>query len=212
MKRLAPASRAIVLVVIAATLSGCAGSLLPGAGKEPPRLYVLTPKSTFPDSLPSVDWQLTVTRPVAEAGLNGTRIALRPNPISLEFFARANWVDTAPTMVQTLLVESFENTGKIIAVGRDSVTLRADYNLLTELREFQAEYFGGGPPKIRVRINAKLVRMPQREIFATTTFERIEQASGSDLESVINAFDVALGKTVKRIVIWTLTTPPPARP
>jgi cholesterol transport system auxiliary component len=42
--------------------------------------------------------------------------------------------------VQTLLVESFENTKKIVSVARQGVDLGADNVLKTELREFQAEY------------------------------------------------------------------------
>lgn len=202
----------IVASLAALILSGCAGNLLPGAANDPPKLYVLTPKSTFRDDLPKVEWQLTVALPVADAALNSARIALRQNPISLEYYARANWVDTAPNMLQTLLVESYENTGRIVSIGRQSVTLRADYSLLTDLREFQAEYTRPGPPMVRVRLNAKLVRMPQRTIVASAPFEFVEQATSSNLEAVVSAFDIALGKTLKRIVEWSLTSVPPQSP
>lgn len=203
-RRLERAARLLVMAFGTTALSACPGNILPGANNDPPRLYVLSPKSTYPEDLPRVDWQLTIDVPVAEAGLDTARIALRQNPLSLEYYARANWIDTAPLMVQTLLVESFENSGRIISVGRQSVALRADYSLLTELREFQAEYFSKGPPNIRVRLNAKLVKMPQRIIVGAKTFESIEQSPGSDLPSVITAFDIALGKVLKRIVTWTL--------
>lgn len=203
---------AILLSATAAFLVGCTGNFLPGASNDPPKLYVLTPKNTFSKTLPKVDWQLTVALPVADAALNTARIALRHNPVSLEYYARANWVDTAPRMIQTLLVESFENSASIVSIGRQSVTLRADYSLLTDLREFQAEYIDGGPPRIRIRLNAKLVRMPQRDILATETFEFVEPATSSDLEAVVVAFDVALGKTLKRIVEWSLTQVPPESP
>lgn len=205
--------RAVALgAALAVLLSACTGNILPGAGNDPPSLYVLTPKTTFTGDLPKVDWQLTIPLPVADAALNTARITLRQNPISLEYYARANWVDTAPQMIQTLLVESFENSGKIVGVGRQSVTLRADYSLLTDLREFQAEYLGGGPPRVRVRLNAKLVKMPQRTILATETFEFLEPAASSDLQAVVSAFDIALGKTLKRIVEWSLKAVPPQSP
>lgn len=205
--------RSITLsVALTALLSACAGNILPGAGNDPPSLYVLTPKTTFAKDLPKVEWQLTIPLPIADAALNTARITLRQNPISLEYYARANWVDTAPQMIQTLLVESFENSGKIIGVGRQSVTLRADYSLLTDLREFQAEYLGSGPPRVRVRLNAKLVKMPQRTILATETFEHLEPAASSDLQAVVSAFDIALGKTLKRIVEWSLKAVPPKSP
>ena len=199
-------------LVLSGLLTACAGNLLPGAGNDPPDLYVLTPKNTFPDDLPTVNWQLAIPLPVADAALNTARITLRQNPISLEYYARANWIDTAPQMIQTLLVESFENSGKIVGVGRQSVTLRADYSLLTDLREFQAEYLGAGPPRVRVRLNAKMVKMPQRTILATETFEFLEPAASSDLQAVVSAFDVALGKTLKRIVEWSLKSVPPEPP
>jgi cholesterol transport system auxiliary component len=192
-----PATRSIARVALSCAalvmLIGCAGDILPGARTEPSRLYVLTPKSTFTPNLPKVSWQLTVEVPIAEAGLNTTRIALKRSPVTLDI------------MVQTLLVESFGNSGRIIGVGRQSSALRSDFALITDLREFQAEY-ERGVPKARVRLNAKLVKMPERVIIGATTIERIQEAAGADLVSVVEAFDVALGKSMKRIVEWTLRT------
>ena len=204
MRRRMPA----VISALSLAFAGC--TALPG-NQPLPRLFVLTPKSTFASDLPRASWQLTVGKPLAEAGLDTARIALRHSPVTLEYFARANWIDTAPSMVQTLIVESFENSGKIVAVGRQSVSLRADYSLMPELREFQAEYVGGSAPVVLVRINAKLVRMPQREIIATITAESKVAAADADLESVVRAFDTALGKTLKRLVEWTLRTAPPKK-
>lgn len=201
------ALRATAIIGLLGTAS-CAENLLPGAFTDPAQLYVLSPKNTFPKDLPKVEWQLTIDVPVAEAGLNTARIAIRQSQYSMEFFARANWVDSAPIMIQTLLVESFENTGKIISVGRQSVTLRPDYSLLTELREFQAEYFDPSAPRVRVRLNAKLVKMPQRVIIAANNFESVQSAEKRDLPSVVGAFDAALGKVLKRLVTWTLRNAP----
>lgn len=208
--RLLGRSGAALAVAASVALAGCAGNFLPGARTEPPKLYVLTPKSTFAPGLAKVRWQLTIDVPIAEAGLNTARIALRRTPITIEYYERANWIDTAPIMVQTLLVESFENSGRIVGVGRQSTAIRADFILVTDLREFQAEYHLGAMPQARVRLNAKLIRMPERVIVGATTIERLHEAAGTDLESVVEAFDVALGKTMKRIVEWALTVPGPA--
>jgi cholesterol transport system auxiliary component len=197
-----------LLCTASIALVGCPGNIVPGARSEPPKLYVLTPKSTYAPDLSKVDWQLTVDVPIAEAGLNTTRIALRRTPVTLEYYERANWIDTAPIMVQTLLVESFENSGRIVGVGRQSIAIRSDFALITDLREFQAEYHRGAVPEVRVRLTAKLIRMPERVIVGVTTVERLQKAAGTDLESVIAAFDTALGKTMKRIVEWALKTPP----
>ncbi len=178
---------------------------VPGQG-PPPLLYRLTPKSTFDDDLPTVDWQLLVEAPVVQAGLNTTRIALQRSPTQFEYYARANWTDRAPAMVQTLVLESFENSNRIVAVGRESLGLRADFVLKIELREFQAEYDGAGVPSIRVQLNAKLVQMPRRAIVASRRLESIEAASADRLEPIVAAFDEALGKALRGLVEWTLRT------
>ena len=110
--------------------------------------------------------------------------------------------------MRTLLVESFSNTRKIVSVTGQPLAPRADYALVTELREFQAEYDGDGPPAVRVRINAKLVRLPRRTIVATKSAEYVERAKGTNLEQIITAFDEALGRVMRRIVEWTLTALP----
>jgi cholesterol transport system auxiliary component len=87
--------------------------------------------------------------------------------------------------------------------------LRSDYTLITDLREFQAEYEGSaGPPNVRVRLNAKLVKMPDRVIVGAMNSEYVERAKGTDLPAIVGAFDEALGKSLKRIVEWTLRTMP----
>lgn len=208
---------ALALVVGLAATAAC-DIKLPGTG-ERSQLYVLTPKSTYPDDLIKVDWQLLVEQTTSPAGLDSQRIAVAYSAIELDYFARANWTDRAPEMVLRLLVESFENSEKIIAVGRDSIGLRSNIVLKTEIREFQAEYDqkpesnlaqgsatgSGKAPTIRVRIAAKLVKMPQRIIVASRTFEHVRPAEKNSMESIIVAFDATLGKTLKDIVIWTLT-------
>jgi len=184
--------------------SGCAG--LPGTG-TPARLYMLSPKSMFSGDIPVVKWQLVVELPVAPSGLATPSIALTRDPIQLQYYAAARWAERAPQMVQTLIVESFENSGKIIAVGRQAIGLRSDFNLKSDLREFQAEYqHGQSAPTAHVKINAKLIKQPRRQIIASQAFEaRIVAESGS-MGDIVRAFDAALGKVLRRIVEWTLTT------
>jgi cholesterol transport system auxiliary component len=204
MNRRTVCRRALAFAALAA-LGGCT---LPGSG-EPPQLYTLTPKTSFDTTLPAVQWQLIVERPLASAGLNSQRIALQRTPVTLDYFAHADWTDTAPEMVQSLLIESFESTGKIKAVSRESTQLRPDYELQLELREFQAEYYPdpNQPPLIRVQLNGKLIRMPDRSIVGNQTVERTVRAKVNDMENIVLAFDDALGKVMKRIVEWTLVAP-----
>jgi cholesterol transport system auxiliary component len=194
-------------ILLAAVLSlyGCSVLEVPG---PPPNFYNLTPKSTFSDDLPDVAWQLIIEEPIAAGGLDSSRIALRPLSTELKYFADARWTERAPEMIQTLLIESFENTEKIISVGRQSIGLRSDFTLKTELREFQAETFGNeGAMSVRVRLNAKIVKFPQRAIVGSKSFERVELVKeGENMRNIVFAFDRATGKVLKNTIEWTLLT------
>jgi cholesterol transport system auxiliary component len=184
-------------------VGGCAALEL--ANREPPKLYQLTPKSTFDPGLPRTGAKLSVEVPTATAGLNIARIALRPTPTTLEYYAGATWIDVVPVMVQNLLLESLDNTGKVDVLGREVVGVRADYALLTHIREFQAEYDRPSePPLIRVRLQSRLVRMPRRTSLAATSAEETVRADGTSVAAVVRAFDEAFGKVTKRVTEWTI--------
>ena len=127
-------------------------------------------------------------------------------------------------MVQTLMVESFENSKKIVGVRRKHIGLRSEFVLKNELREFQSEYtqrlaqdvstYSGAsaPPVIRVQINTKPLKMPRREIVASQTFERKIKAECNSIQAIIGTFDRSIRKVLKSIVVWTLKTGDTHRP
>ncbi len=197
--------RQFILLGLGASLAGCQ---LPGGG-EPPQLYTLSPrKGPFSSNLRRVDWQLVVEPPLASQGLDTSRIALQRSPLRIDYYARVTWTNPAPQMIQTLLIETLDNTGRIVGVARESTQLRADYLLQADLREFQAEYdTQNGPPIARVRLAAKLVRLSDRTIIGNASFEDLERAQKGEIESVIAAFDAALGRVLIQVAEWTLTTP-----
>ena len=209
-----PSTRRRLLIGLSAPLlllsvTGCE-RFIPGSG-PPPQLYQLSPKNTFPENLPQVSWQLTVEVPFASTALNATRIAIMPTPMQVDYYARAAWTDRVPLMVQTLIVESFENSRRIVGIGRDTIGLRSDFVLKTELREFQSESFHPQGGLVRVALDAKLVRMPERTIVASAEFRETAPASVDEMTSVIAAYDDALGRVMKRLVIWTLESGERAR-
>jgi cholesterol transport system auxiliary component len=197
-------SRRWVPSAVVLAVAGCASLL--GVG-PPPHLYRVTPKSTYPN-LPHPPVQLLIDLPLVPAGLDTARIALSRSAISIDYFADSEWTDRLPRLVQTALLESFENSKAVTAIDRESIGLRADFILKPEIRHFEALYDSpNGPPVVWVAIITRLVNSSGRDIVAQGSFERREPASANEISRIVLAFDEALGGVMKDIVVWTASNP-----
>ena len=198
-------SRRSVAGAMAAALVGCAQLLGVSA---PGKLYRLTPKSTYPPGLPHHPRELLVDVPVGTAGLDTTRIALSRSAVSIDYFADSEWTNPVPLLVQTALLESFENSRTLAAIDRESSGLNAEFILRTEIRHFEAVYDSPDrPPDVWVAIYARLVDSTERRIAAQASFEKHTAAAANDVPSIVLAFDEALGGAMRDIVVWTVTIP-----
>jgi cholesterol transport system auxiliary component len=203
--RAARSSRRTLVGAMVLVLAGCTKLLGVSA---PGNLYRVTPKSTYPPALPRLAQQLLVDVPLAPAGLDTARIALSRSAVSIDYFADSEWTERVPLLVQTALVESFENSKTITAIDRESIGLRPDFILRTEIRHFEAVYDSPSrPPAVWVAINARLVDSAERRIVAQAAFEGHAAALAIDVPSIVLAFDEALGGVMKDIVVWTVTNP-----
>ena len=173
-----------------------------------PQLYRLAPQMDEPPNGQRVSGQLVVATPVASGSLDTERIALTRNRAALDYFAGAAWTDRAPRLLQGLLIDAFEDNGRITAVGRDSSYINADYRLETVLRDFQARYAGTdqSPPIVVVSLDAQLVRMADHRVVGHVRATKEVPAARNSLDSVVEAFDPAVGNVIGQIVGWTLSS------
>ena len=190
------------LVLSAAGLVGC--GLVPDVNK-PLTLYTLKPKLNLAQPPAKVGWQLVIAEPAAERDIDTSRIALTRTANVIEYFADGNWSDTAPNLVQAKMIEAFESTNAIVAVGRDAAGLKPDYILQSDLRDFQVEY-ADGAPIAHVRLIAKLVQMPDRRITRTVSADTSASASSKDMAAIVVAFEQALGQALSQVVTGILAT------
>lgn len=195
-------NRRSLLLLGPAALAGCA-VVDPKAAD----LYTLTsPREAGPGGTP-VSWKLVVETPQASGALDTARVVSIRDRVAVEPFAGVMWTDRAPDMLRHLIVEAFERSGRVPAVGEDGSGMSADFLLKSELRDFQAEFEGPGgvqPARVRVRLAVRLVSTPRREVEATEAFEATRPAAGSDFRAVVAAFDLATRDLTGRLVEWTI--------
>jgi cholesterol transport system auxiliary component len=199
----APSRRGVLAGAASLSLAGCSGNLI-GPPSPAPQIYVLNPKFGTVDA-PNAGWQLVVAVPNAPASLDTQRIALERAPNTMDYYANSEWTDRAPILMQSLLVQAFESSGRIAGVGRETAGIRADYVLETEIRDFEAFYaVTDSPPLVRVAVMAKLLGVLHHEIAAAMEFHNEAQASANNMTSITAAFNQATGATIQAIVAWAL--------
>jgi cholesterol transport system auxiliary component len=182
------------------------GNLL-GPSNPPPQIYRLSPDTSLPAGGPPVPWQLAVGRPDTTQTLDTERIALLRGAV-MDYYADAQWNDSAPRLVQSLLVEAFDKSGRVQAAPRDSASLRVDLTLATELRDFEAQYDNANAaPLVVVDIQAKLLD-PRGQVIASLGSRQTARASENTIASVVQAFDGATAASLSQIVAWTLQATP----
>lgn len=194
----------------AVALTGCSNLIGPPPA---PQIYVLRPSFGPVTAAPNVSWQLVIGVPNAPESLDTERIALERAPNSMDYYANSQWADRVPVLVESLLVEAFEKSGRINAVGRESAGIRPDYILEADIRDFTAHYVVlDTPPRVRTSMGAKLVAALSREVIGTVQFEDEAQAAANTMAGITAAFAQASGATISRIVDWTLQLRVPPAP
>lgn len=200
-----PATHPIVrcaALLFAAALAGC--SILPE--KTEVALFAPDPRIAADQAWPTVDWQLVVPRPAGAALVDSPRITVRPSPGELQVYKSAAWTQPALDLVQDAIVHGFEDSGRIGGVARRGEGINADYQLLLDVRRFDADYGAGGAagPAAVVEIGAKLLADDDDKVVANRVFRVAVPARGTDVARVAAAFEEALGDATRGIIGWTL--------
>jgi len=154
--------------------------------------------ATKGDPLP---WQLAIEQPVAPDALAGVRVATRESDGSYGVLRAARWSERAPELLQSALVRTFEDSGRLRGVARANSALRSDYVLLTEVRAFESDYRGSGP-EARIALSAKLARSGVRDVLAARVFEQSVAAEGSGPRAVATAFGKAAERLMPELRDW----------
>jgi cholesterol transport system auxiliary component len=188
-----------VVVAAALALAGCTNILPKPAA--PPALYRLTAATGFPAAA-AAPIQLQIAAPTAEAALDTTRIALSRSATTLDYFADAAWTDRLPVVLQARLLDSFDNAHRLVALAGASSAAHGDAILTIELRHFEAQYAGAGPPRWRIELTADIIGTADRKVIATRTFTGEAAAPQNDMTAIVDAADQAWRGVAAEIVDW----------
>lgn len=194
------------MVLSAFALSGCGAIGALGDASRTLDVYELRTPEASPVTTRPRNIEIVVEEPIAGGALATERIMIRPSPLQAQYLPGVRWADTAPVMLQTLILRSLSESGAFASVGRRPVGTIGDYAVLGELTDFQAEAVEGGKgATIRLRLMVRLVAERDERVIASSVFLVTEQATASDNATIIAAFDRATVQLMNEIVPWILS-------
>jgi cholesterol transport system auxiliary component len=184
----------LALPLTAALLSGCGTK----ANNDTFDLS-LTPAVDGPSAR---NRQILVPEPTALKMLDSEQVVVRISPSEVQYLANSRWGDRLPRMVQSKLVEAFENSGRLGGVGKPGQGLAIDYQVVTDIRTF--EVTTNGARVANVEISAKILNDRNGTVRAQSTFKASTPVSGSENRDFVSALDRAFAKVGSEIVDWAL--------
>lgn len=186
--------RRAVLVVATLVCGGC-GSLLDT--KLPASTsYVLASAPAASSGVSRSDADLSIGRPDLAPGLDTERIAVLTGR-QLDYYRGAQWGGRATEIVQTLLVDSFEDQQLFRSVTAEQSRVSSDYVLDVSVRDFQAEHASDNEaPTTHVTIVCRLIRVTDRQLVQTFGATAQSRASDNRMSAVAAAFETAAQKVV----------------
>jgi cholesterol transport system auxiliary component len=146
--------------------------------------------------------QILVPEPTAVKMLDSEQVVVRVSPSEVQYLANSRWGDRLPRLVQSKLVEAFENSGRLGGVGKPGQGLAIDYQVVTDIRSF--EVTTGGSRVATVEISAKILNDRNGTVRASSVFKATSPVSGASNSDFVEALDRAFAKVGGEIVDWSL--------
>ncbi len=186
---------AVMLPLLGAILAGCGGS----AKNDTFDLSVSPAPVAQARSLKGR--QLLVAEPTALKALDSENIVVRLSSSEVQYLANSQWSDRLPRMVQSKLVEAFQDTGRLGGVGRPGQGLAIDYQVVTDIRAFEVDTKNN---VANIEISVQLLNDRNGTVRAQDVFRASARVSGTGNANFVKALDSAFAAASREIVAWTL--------
>jgi len=144
---------------------------------------------------------LSVALPTTIRVIDSERVVVQPTPGEVNYLSGARWSDRVPRLAQSRIIQAFENSHRIRAVVREGDSLRTDYKLDAEIREFGVLV---SPQKqALVELSVKLVNARTGRVMAAEVFSARADTASVDGPSATAAINSAFATVLIDLVRWT---------
>ena len=186
------------LLILCAAVAGCSG----GANRID-AIYTISALEQ-PPATGATTAQILVPEPRALESLNTNKIAVKPTVLTLSYYPNVALEDSATKVFQKIMLDTFQNTGRVRAVGLPGQSLLINYQVVTEVRAFQVETFAGN--RARVEIAVKLLNDSNGRVVSNRVFSAVVPLSSDAVETAAEGMNAATRQVSLEIVEWTLAS------
>ena len=182
---------ALVAMLLAATLGGCGGGAVPltfDLAALPSNGRVGTSARSF-----------SVAEPVGIQPFEADRIIGREPGGALSFLGGGQWADRLPRLIQTRLIQSLENSGRLKSVSRPGDKVVSEFQLISEIRAFD---IAAGSGEAVVDISAKIIAEGTGKVVAARIFTARVPVPKVDAGTAAVGLDAALARVLAEMVAW----------
>ncbi|MDW4549267.1 ABC-type transport auxiliary lipoprotein family protein [Defluviimonas sp. D31] len=186
-------------------LGGCAALGALGQAAEPQDAFQIQAPAEGPVARAPRAEDLIVEIPAASGAIDTDRILIRPQATQVQYLSDARWIEPAPLMIQSALVEGLERSGGFRFVGRKPLGASGDVALVSNLVDFHAAIAPDTPgATVAVRLAVRLVREEDAAVISSRTFAAGATAPDTSTPALVDAYDRATSRVIGEAVSWVL--------
>ena len=172
-----------------------------GGSKSAATVYDLTAPRSFPAFEKPQVADLSVGEPTVAFALGQDKIFVRDGG-GLSPITDARWIDMLANLIQSRVIQSFENASFLSNVGRPVDGQTASFQLVLDIRNFEIV---ASPERLaNVEFTAKVLGAEGR-VIATQVFQLSAPAKDVTAPVAAAALDAAFGSAMSELVVWTST-------
>ena len=132
--------------------------------------------------------------------MTSDRVVAQVDGNELAPLGNARWADSLTKLVQSRIIQSFENTGSLNEVGRPSEGGAPEFQLATEIRKFQIV---SAPERTaEAQISAKILAA-DGHIVAARVFDGSAPVKSTEEADAAKALNEAFEKILSGLIPWT---------
>lgn len=196
-------TRRIALFGALCSLGGCSAITSINAAAKPLNTYDLIPASGS-QSGGRRSRTLLVAPPQASAALATDRIMIKPDPASITYLPDARWSDETPAVVQSLLIRSISQTGRVAYVGAVGAGPVPDKALLVRIDAFDVTVSGEGLFTAKLDFDLTVINDRDQRVVASRRFSQSQQITSDAPEAIVGAFQRLLNEMLPAMSDWTI--------